>query len=125
MYLKVAYGNLVKNVPPSERQLVHHNFYAYCDLDTPCETYIKEYKKIKTPTWFKDITYKDHLYGISSARETGLYKILCKNLERQLAEEKLAHQNEINLIKTSASFKLGNRLIKPISKIKNLLNKKN
>ena len=122
--LKAAYGTLVKNIPPSERQLVHHNFYAYCNLNTPCAKYTKAYLDIKTPTWFKDITYKDHLFGISSAREAGLYKILCRSLEEQLAKEKQAHLDEVNVIRTSASYRLGNRLLKPISKLKAMFNKK-
>ena len=118
--LQVAYRHLTKDVPKGERQLVHHNFYALCDLDTPCSKYQKAFLEKKEPQWFKEISYKDHLFGISSAREAGLYKNLYQELEKRLEDERQLHKTDIEIIKSSKSFRLGNMLIKPLHKIKSL-----
>ena len=118
--LNIAYDNLTKNIPANERQLLHHDFYAFCNLENPCQKYAKEYQKIKLPDWFKEISYKDHLFGISSAREAGLYKNRCKELESSLDQA----YTEIELLRSSASYKIGNTIIKPFSKLKSIFTKK-
>ena len=117
--LITAYGKIIKNVPKAERQLVHHNFYAFCDLNTPCQKYIDSFMKQKTDKWLKEISYKDHLFGISSAREAGLYKNYCLELESKIKQ----YQDDIDALRNSSSYKLGDRIIKPFNKTKNLVKK--
>ncbi|MBR3248588.1 LicD family protein [Candidatus Saccharibacteria bacterium] len=115
--LATAYGKIVKHVPRAERQLVHHNFYALCDLDKPCKEYSDSFSKQKTDKWLKDLSYKNHLFGISSAREAGLYKNYCLELETKIKQ----YQNDVAALRGSSSYKLGNRILKPFSKAKDLV----
>ncbi|MDO4398736.1 MAG: LicD family protein [Candidatus Saccharibacteria bacterium] len=121
--LKIAYKQLVKDVPKKERQLVHHNFYAFCDINNPCIEYKKSYSKNKAPNWLKEISYKNHLFGMSSAREANLYKIRCQELEEQIKTERQRHETEIRTIRSSNSYKIGNYIIRPLSKMKFLSKK--
>ncbi len=115
--LKTAYGTLIKDVPASDRGLNHHNFYNFCDLKTPYQYYTKSFKHDKIPAWFKEITTKEQLWGVSSAREADLYKNYCQELEAQLR----MCRAEISILRNSKSYKLGNTIMKPLAKVKKII----
>lgn len=114
-----AYGQLVKHVPAAERQLTHHNFYALCDLDKSYKEYAKKFDS-QIPAWYKELSRKCQTFGISSAREAALYKNLCDELEKQIQNI----QSNVKELRNSHSFRLGNFLLKPLSKIKTFIHLK-
>lgn len=110
--LKVAYGNIMKHVPESERRLDHHEFYNVCDLKKSCISYREAYKKV--PEWFRKAAYKNHLFESAAMREALLYKIYCKKLEGEVRELK----DDVRKLRSSKSYRLGNALLKPLAKLK-------
>lgn len=109
-----AYGKIVKYVPEQERQLNHHNFYNFCDLETPVEKYRREFQDVILPVWLREVAYKNHLFGSAAVREVQLYKAHCRELERTIS----GLERDLKIVRASKSYRIGNTILKPLSKIK-------
>ncbi|MBQ7802635.1 LicD family protein [Candidatus Saccharibacteria bacterium] len=122
--LSIQYGKYTKYPSKSSRRSIHQ-MLGILDLETPFSEYAQAYNAL--PDWVKSLFLSKHtgerlyLESIYSLQNQLTYM----NAERALLQKRATEiDKEIGEIYSSTSYKLGNAVVRPFSRVKRLLTKR-